>query len=177
MLVTLLVSATALAGYKETIAANADLGAVKRLAIALPDYYQTEIVEPAYDDFIRIVFDASKSSRMYVISYEDIAANILRDTGVDIKAMDVVEARKVYDENISKYADASLRVAVANNPKKVIFFFEVQNAADGNPIYILATQSGSIGKNSKDYLKACEEFYTKFGAAIDKSLKDAKKKK
>lgn len=177
MLTALLVSTTALAAYKETISEGADLGAVKRLAVALPDYYRTEIVEPDFNDFIQIVFDASKSSRLYVISYDEIAANILRDTGVDIKALEILEARKVYDENISRYADGTLRVAVANNPKKVIFFFEVQNATDGNPIYILMTQSGSIGKNSKDYLKACEEFYSKFGAAIDKYLKDAKKKR
>ena len=177
MLTALLISTTALAAYKERIPEGADLSAVKRLAVTLPDYYQTTAVEPAFDDFIKIVFEASQSSRMYVISYDEIAANIQRDTGVDIKSLDVVEARRVYDENISKYADASIRVAVANDSKKVLFFFEVQNAADAEPLYILTTQSGSIGKNSKDYLKACEEFYTRFGAAIDKSLKDAKKKK
>lgn len=177
MLAALLISTTALAAYRETISEGADLGAVKRLAVALPDYYQTESVEPAFDDFIKIIFDASKSSRLYVISYDEIAANIQRDTGVDIKALDVLESRRVYDENISKYADASVRVSVANNPKKVQFFFDVQSAADGNLMYILTTQSGSIGKNSKDYLKACEEFYSRFGSAIDKSLKDAKKKK
>ena len=177
MLAALLISTTALAAYKETVTEGADLGAVKRLAVALPDYYRTEIVEPDFNDFIQIVFDASKSSRLYVISYDEIAANILRDTGVDIKALEFLEARKVYEENISKYADAYLRVTVANNPKKVQFFFDVQPASAGDPIYILTTQSGSIGKNSKDYLKACEEFYTRFGAAIDKYLKDSKKRK
>ncbi len=177
MLAALLISTTALAAYKETLTEGADLGAIKRLAVALPDYYRTEIVEPEFDDFIQIIFDASKSSRLYVISYDEIAASIQRDTGVDIKALDAVESRRVYEENISKYADAALRVSVANNPKKVQFLFEVQNVTDGEPLYILTTQSGSIGKNSKDYLKACEEFYSRFGSAIDKYLKDAKKKK
>lgn len=177
MVAALLISTTALAAYKETVTEGADLSAVKRLAVALPDYYRTEILEPTFDDFIKIVFDASKSSRMYVISYEEIAANIQRDTGVDINLLSDVEARKVYDENISKYADASLRVTVANNPKKIYFIFEVQNVTDGEPLYVLTTQSGKIKKNSADYLKACEEFYSRFGAAIDKNIKDSRKKK
>lgn len=177
ILATLLISATALAAYRENIPENADLTAVKRLAIALPMHYKTEDAEPTLEEFTQIVFDASKSSRIYVISYEDIAASILKDTGVDITALSDLESRRIFNENVANYADAFLTVTTANNSKKVQFFFEVQKATGDQLLYLLTTQSGEIGKNSKDYLKACENFYSRFNAAIEKNLKDSSKKK
>ena len=174
--VMLLTSTAAFAAYKEDIPEGADLASVKRLAIAFPQHYKVEDTEPTADEFAKVIFAASRVARCYVISYDEIAANILRDTGVDITALSDLEARKIYNENVAKYADAFLTVATANNIKKVQFFFEVQNAQSGEMVYLLTTQNGELGKNSKDYLKACENFYKQFDKAAEKSIKDAAKK-
>lgn len=176
LLALMLISTAAFAAYKETIPEGADIAAVKRLAIALPMHYKVEEAEPTTEEFTKLIFEASKVARCYVISYEEVAENILKDTGVDIRQLDDLDSRKVFNENVGKYADAFLTVTTANNSKKVQFFFEVQNAQSRDYIYIFTSQSGTIGKNSKDYLKACESFFKRFDSAAEKSLKDAKKK-
>ena len=175
-LAVLLISATTLAASKETIPANADLTAVKRLAVALPMHYKTATAEPTVAELTQIMFDASKSTRFYVISYDEIAANIQRETGVDIKALSDLEARKIFAANIARYADAFVTVTTINSEDDVQLYFEVQNAANGEFLYVL-TSKGGIGKNSADYLKACENFYSKFNSAVEKQLKAARKKK
>ncbi len=174
--VLLLTSTAAFAAYNEEIPEGADIAAVKRLAITLPQHYKVEDAEPTTEEFAKLILEASKVARCYVISYDEIAANIQRDTGVDIKSLSDLDARKIYSENVAKYADAFLTVTTANNSKKVQFFFEVQNAQSGEMVYLLTTQSSEIGKNSKDYLKACENFYKQFDKAAEQSIKNASKK-
>ena len=176
MLAVMLTSTVAMAAYKETVTEGADIGMIKRLAVALPMHYKIEDTEPTVEEFTQIIFDAGKVARCYVISYNEIASNILRDTGVDIKALSESEARKVYNQNISNYADASVIVTTANNGKKPQFFFDIFDAKSGEMVYRLTTQSSVIGKNSKDYGKACEEFYKKFDATAEKSIKESGKK-
>lgn len=176
LLAAMLTSTVAMAAYNETVTEGADIASIKRLAVALPMHYKVEETEPTFEEFIKIIFDASKAARCYVISYDEIAANIQRDTGVDIKNLNDADSRKTYNANISKYADASVIVTTANNGKKPQFFFEVYDAKSGELVYLLTTQSSEIGKNSKDYGKACEDFYKKFDAAAEKNLKDQQKK-
>lgn len=169
-------STVAMAAYKEEVTEGADIASIKRLAIALPMHYKVEDAEPTPEEFIQIIFDASKAARCYVISYDEIATNIQRDTGVEIKNLNDTDSRKTYNANISKYADAFVVVTTANNGKKPQFFFEVYDAKSGELVYLLTTQSSEIGKNSKDYRKACENFYNRFDAAAEKNLKDQRKK-
>lgn len=177
ILAVMLTSTVAMAAFKETITPGVDITTIKRLAIALPDHYKVEATEPTRDELTQIIFDASKISRGYVISYDEIAANILRDTGVDIKFLPEKERKKAYLENISKYADAFLVVTTANGKPTVQFFFEVYDAKTGNLDYVLTTMNKSIGKNPADYQKACEDFYKKFDSAIEALIKKAQKKK
>ena len=176
MMLILLTSTAAFAAYTETVEEDADLAAVKRLAIDLPDYYKVEEAEPTVEVFTENFYTASKAARCYVISYDEIANNIKKDTGIDITALNYMERKKVYRENVGKYADAFVVATIANNSSKPQFFFEVRNASDSSMLYVLSSQSGDIGKNEKDYVKACEDFYKKFDAAAEKSLKDSKKK-
>lgn len=175
-LAVLLTSTVALAAYKEEITEGADIAAIKRLAITLPMHYKVEDAEPTLDEFTKIIFDASKVARCYVLSYDTIAENIQKDTGVDIKSLTPEEVRKVYNENVAKYADAYVLVTTANNSKTPQFFFEVFDAKSGELVYVLTTQNRLYGKNSKDYGKACEDFFKKFDAAAEKNLKDQQKK-
>ncbi len=172
----LFTTTAAFAAFKEDITEDANISAVKRLAVALPMHYKTEDAEPTRDELTQIMFEAGNVARCYVIPYEEIAANIRKETGVDITVLSDAEARKVYGEHVKKYADAFVTVTTANNIKKVQFFFEIQNAQDGNLMYVLTTQSGDIKKDAKGYKKACEDFYKKFDAAVEKSIKDAEKK-
>lgn len=171
LLAVMLTSTVAMAAFKETVTEGADIASIKRLAVALPMHYKVEDAEPTLEEFTQVIFNASRAARCYVISYDEIAANIQRDTGVDIKNLQDTEARQNYNANISKYADAFVVVTTANNSNKVQFFFEIFDAKTGELVYLLTTQSGSIGKNSKDYGKACEDFYKKFDSAAEKSLK------
>ena len=176
MLAVMLTSTVAMAAFKEDVAEDADIAAIKRLAVALPMHYKSEDAEPTVEEFTRIIFDASKVARCYVISYEDIARNIKNDTGVEIESLQEEDARKAFSASVGKYADAYVVVTTANNNKKPQFFFQVFDAKSGDLLYVLTTQGGGIGKNSKDYGRACEDFYKKFDAAAEKNLKDAQKK-
>ena len=176
MLAVMLTSTVAMAAFRETIEEGADIGSIKRLAVAIPRIYKVEDAEPTASEFTQIIFDAGKVARCYVISYDEIAANIQRDTGVDIKALNNEEAQKIFAQNVSKYADAFVNVTVANGTKKPQFFFDVFDAKTGELAYTLTTQSGEIGKNAKDYGKACENFYKRFDEAAEKSIKDSGKK-
>ena len=176
MLAIFLTSTVAMAAYKEDVTEGADIASIKRLAIALPQHYKVEDTEPSLEEFEQIIFNASKAARCYVISYDEIAANIKRDTGVDIKNLQDLDARKTYNDNIAKYADAFVTVTTANNSKKIQFFFEVQDAKNAELVYLLTTMSSDFGKNLKGYTKACEDFYKKFDAAAEKNLKEQQKK-
>ena len=91
MLAVMLTSTVAMAAYRETITENANIASIKRLAIAFPKYFKSEIAEPTAEEFTQIIFDASRAARCYVISYDEIADNIQRDTGVDITSLPVEE--------------------------------------------------------------------------------------
>lgn len=176
MLLILLTSTAAFAAYTETVEEDADIASIKRLAIDLPEYYKVEEAEPTIETFTENFYTVSKAARCYVISYEEIVNNIKKDTGVDITALNYMERKKAYRANVGKYADAFVVATVANNSSKPQFFFEVRNAKDSSMLYVLSSQSSDIGKNEKDYMKACEDFYKKFDAAAEKNLKDSKKK-
>ncbi len=167
----LLISSVAMAAYNETVVEGADIGSIKKIAIALPMHYKVEDAEPTLEELTKIVFEASKRTRFIVVSYDEIVQNIKNDTGVDITTLTENELRKVYAENISKYADAYITMTSANNNDRVIFFFDVQNAADSEPMYQLQTQDRRFTKDTAGYTKACEDFFKKFDAAVQKALK------
>lgn len=166
----LLISSTAMAAYQETIPENSEIASVKRLAVAFPRHYKTMETEPTAEQLADIMFNASKVARCYVISYDDIAANIKKDTGVDVKELNEIEAAKVFEQNISKYADGYVVATTATNSKKVQYFFDVMKS-DGTLVYSLTTQSGDIGRDLKGYTKACEDFYKKFDTAAENKIK------
>lgn len=170
----LLVSSAAMAAFKETIPEDSDIASVKRLAIAFPRHYKTSDTEPTSEELSDIMFFASKVARCYVISFKDIADNIKRDTGIDIRNLGENEAQKVFEKNVGKYADGFVVTTTATNSKKVQFFFDVSKA-DGTLVYSLTTQNGSYGRDLKGYRKSCEEFYKKFDVAAETKIKEIEK--
>ncbi len=174
--IMILTSTAAFAASKETLEEGADLKAIKRLAIALPMHYKTVETEPTVEEFTEIIYIGSKSSRCYVIPYSEMATNIKKTSGVDIKTLKTLDAMKAFQKDVGKFADAYLLVTTANNSSKPQFFFEIYNT-DGKLMYVYTVQSGDYGKNSKDYQKACEDFFKKLDNAIEKGVKEPDKDK
>lgn len=171
MLAIFLTSSIALAAYEENIEEDADLTTIKTMAVAMPNFYKIEEKEPTLDEFTKAIYSVGRDTSAHdIISYEEIAGAIRRDTGVDIYSLDPVEAEKIYNANISKYADCYMVATVANNSGKPWLFFYVYNAADSKLLYTYSIQSKSIGKNAKDYSKAAESFYKQFDQTSEKNL-------
>lgn len=171
----LLISSVTFAAYNETVPEDSDIASVKRLAIAFPRHYKTLDTEPTDVELAAIMESASRVARCYVISYDEIVANIKKDTGVDINELNYNEAQKVFEENVGKYADAYVIVTTATNGKKVQYFFDVYKP-DEELVYSLTTQNRDASRDLKGYTKACEEFYKKFDAAAEVKLKSDEKK-
>lgn len=171
----LLISSVAMAAFQETVPEESDIASVKRLAIAFPRHYKALDTEPTDVELASIMSGASRVARCYVISYDEIAANIKKDVGVDINELNYNEAEKVFEENVGKYADAFVIVTTATNSKKVQYFFDVYKP-DGESVYSLTTQSADFSRDLKGYTKACEDFYKKFDVAAELKLKADEKK-
>ena len=171
MFAIFMTSSIAFAAYEENIEDDANLAAVKKMAVAYPNYYKTEDAEPEILDFAKDIYNAGRfTSSREIVSYEDVASAIRRDTGIDIYSLDVPEAEKVYNQNIKRYADTYIITTVTNNSKRPWLFFYVYNSADGKLMYTYSIQSNVLDKTAKDYGKAAEDFFKQFDETAKKNL-------
>ena len=178
MLAVFVTSSIAFAAFEETIEEDANLVAVKKMAVAYPNYYKTEEAEPEIYDFTKDIYNAGRfTSSREIVSYEDVASAIRRDTGIDIHSLDVPEAEKVFNQNIGRYADSYVITTVTNNSKRPWLFFYVYNAADGKLMYTYSIQSNVLDKTAKDYGKAAEDFFKQFDETAKKNLSKEERKK
>ena len=163
------------AASAETIDNGPELARVKRLAIAYPDYYKTLEKEPEMNDFINMLYEAAKVSRSYIISYDEMAAKIQQDTGIDIRVLPKMDARKIFKEHVYKYADAYMVATLANN-SRISLFFDIYAVNTNEHIYSVQVQGGKSDetKNVKTYKTMAEECYRNFDKAAQS---EAKKKK
>lgn len=177
MLAVFMTSAIASAAFEETIEEDADLGAVKKIAVAYPNYYKTVDTEPELHDFLKDIYNAGRfTSSREIVSYEDVAAAIRRDTGIDIYSLDVPEAEKVYNKHISRYADSYMITTVTNNSKRPWLFFYVYDAKNSKLMYTYSIQSNVLDKTAKDYGKAAEDFFKQFDETAKKNLSKEERK-
>ena len=178
MLTVFVTSSSALAAFEENIEDDVDLNAVKKIAVAYPNYYKIEEAEPEIYDLARDIYNAGRfTSSREIVSYEDVASAIRRDTGIDIHSLDVPEAEKVFNQNIGRYADSYVITTVTNNSKRPWLFFYVYNAADGKLMYTYSIQSNVLDKSAKDYTKAAEDFFKQFDETAKKNLSKEERKK
>ena len=178
MVATLLTSTVALAAFEETIIEDAELAAVHKLAIALPDFYKVTDREPSLTELTKLLADAGKAqSALEIVTYEEVASNIRRDTGINIYSLDIPEADKIFKENVAKYADSYLVLTVANNSDKAWLFYYIYDAADSKLMYAYQVQGHLIGRSTKDYTNATRDFYKQFDSAAAKSLNKEERKK
>ncbi len=176
MFAFVLISGVCEAATAETVNNGEELARVKRLAIIYPDYYQTLDKEPNINEFMNALYEASKVSKNYVLSYEDMANRIKSDTGIDIRVLKKPDARKIFKEHVYKYADAYVWVTLANNAR-INMFFDVYAVNTNELVYTLRNEGGKSdeSKNVKTYKTMAEEFYRIFDKAVqteEKKLKD-----
>ena len=178
MLAVFVTSSSALAAFEENIEDDVDLNAVKKIAVAYPNSSKIEEAEPEIYDLARDIYNAGRfTSSREIVSYEDVASAIRRDTGIDIHSLDVPEAEKVFNQNIGRYADSYVITTVTNNSKRPWLFFYVYNAADGKLMYTYSIQSNVLDKSAKDYTKAAEDFFKQFDETAKKNLSKEERKK
>ena len=178
MLVMLFTSSVTLAAFEESIEDDVDLTTVKKIAVAFPNYYKIEEKEPSIDELTREIYQAGKeNSTREIISYDDVASAIRRDTGIDIYKLDVVEAEKVFESHVAKYADSYVVATFANNSGKPWIFYYIYKAGDNKLMYTYSIQSKLLGKNTKDYRKSAEGFYKQFdNTAVENLSKEEREK-
>ncbi|MCR5833456.1 MAG: YqzE family protein [Selenomonadaceae bacterium] len=177
MLSVFMISSVAMAAYVDKIEEGVNLFTIKKLAVAMPNYYKTEDAEPQLQDLIREIGNAGKlNSTREVVSYEEIAANIRRDTGVNIYSLDVPEAEKVYLKNVARYADAYVIMTVANNSKVPELFFYIYDAKNSSLMYTYKLQSRLTGKKTNDYVKAIGEFFVQLDDTTARNLDKEERK-
>ena len=171
MFAVMLTSSVASAVFEENVEEGANLAAVQKIAIAMPNFYKVADTEPELQDLIKGVYEAGKrSSTLEIVSYEDVAAAIRRDTGVDILSLDVVEADKVYKKNIARYADAYVVETVTNNSDLPQLFFYVYKSSDSNLMYTYNVRSRLYRKRTEDYERMADEFFIQFDTATLNTL-------
>ena len=176
------------AATAETINNGAALSKIQRLAIAYPDYFQTLETEPSINEFINVLHNAAKVSKVTIISYDDMATKIKQNTGIDIKVLPKKDARKIFKDNAQLYTDAYVTFTLANN-SRLNMFCEVYIPGTNELIYVLRVEAGKRDdtKNAATYKEMAEEFYRAFDNAIraeakkieseEKKSKDKDKKK
>ena len=171
MLTFMFTSSIASAMFEYKVIEGANLTAVKKMAIAMPNFYKVDSAEPEIHDLIKDLYEAGKrSSTLEIVSYEDIAAAIRRDTGIDILSLDVPEAAKVYKKNIGRYVDAYVVETIANSDKFPQLFFYVYNAADSKIMYTYKVSNRLYGKNTDSYNKMANGFFVQFDTATLNTL-------
>ena len=169
----------------ESVENGEELAHIKRLAIAFPEYTKAYEKEPNIDEFINLIYEAGKVSRSYIISYDEVASRIKGDTGVDVKIIQKMtspdsfkqrmEARKVFRDQIYKFADGYVVVTVANN-SRVTLFFNVYAVNSNERVYSFQV-SGSkedYSKNGKAYKALAEQFFRAFDKAAQTEMKKNK---
>ena len=156
----------------ETVHNGEALTRMQRLAIAYPDYFQSLEKEPTVNEFINVLYEASKVSKSNIISYEEIATKIKQGTGIDIKVLPKNDARRIFKEHVYKYADGYLSVTLANN-SRLNMFCEVYVPNTNELAYVLRVEGSKSddSKNAKTYKTMAEEFYRAFDKAVQTEIK------
>ena len=155
---------------KVTIPEGADIVSVKRLALAAPLYTPTKDA-PTKEELLASMYEASSVARSYVLSYDMVAADIQKNTGVDIKSLDRRQAAKVYKENVAADADAYVVLTVANN-SRIVFFYDIYRSGTNELLYtyqIVANRSQKA--NMETYKALSEQFYKNFERSANEQAK------
>ena len=173
----LFIPSVALAAFEESVEDDADLSKVKKMAIAIPEFYKVSEREPTLEELTKDLCEAGKmASTLEIISYEDVVSAIRRDTGIDINSLEPAEAEKYFQKNVGRYAEAYLVLTVANNSGKPWLFYYVYNAENAKLMYAYSVQSRTLGHSAKDYFNTSKDFFKHFDEVAPKKLSKEERK-
>lgn len=156
---------------KTTMQEGADITGIHRLAIAQPLYIQRKEKAPTNQTLAKLMQEASKRSKTYIVSYNTVADGINSVKSVDILALDRRTAKKIFKENVQDYADAYVELTVAND-SRTTFFFDVYETGTNKLLYTYQMEAGRNDQDDEDNYKFyCESFFKQF----DREIRDQKK--
>ena len=177
MTLLLLTSSVALAAFEEKLEDGVDLSKIKRMAIAIPEFYKVEEREPTLEELTKDLGEAGlEASTLEIAPYEEVIAAIRRDTGIDVHSLEPAEAEKFFLRNVKHYADAYVVLTVANNSAKPWLFYYVYDANTTKLIYTYSVQSRLLGHSAKDYFNTSKDFFKHFDDVAPQKLEGSERR-
>lgn len=163
----LLTASTAFAGEKFEIAEGADITEINSLALGMPLYYpRGEEGEPTMEELIKAMNKASDSTKLKILSYDEVTARLRQDKNYDFRRFNYRQAARVFRENVGQYADAYVILTVAKS-KQSTFFFDVCKPGTTDILYTCQIQFAE-----KDSLEVYKEVVSKFYGIFEESKRD-----
>lgn len=166
-------------GKNSTIADAAAFSKVKTIAVA-PLLYTPGKNEPSWKEAMDTILAAStelhKSDDFILVTYEDVADQILRTTGQDILSMNRRQATQVFKKYISTYADAYIEITVSNGSKNMNIFADVNKSGTNARLYnYKAAAAGMNGRTIDVYVTAGKNIFKNIQSAKKEAEKQAAK--
>ncbi|MBR2519040.1 MAG: hypothetical protein IKE46_04550 [Selenomonadaceae bacterium] len=175
--VLLLTSSVAFAAFEEKLEDGVDLSTIKKIAIAMPEFYKVEEREPTLEELIEDLGVAGiEASTLEILPYNDVIAAIKRDTGIDVHSLEPAEAEKFFLKNVKHYADVYLVLTVANNSAKPWLFYYIYDANTTKLLYTYSVQSRLLGHSAKDYFNSSKDFFKHFDDIAPQKLEGQARK-
>ncbi len=149
---------------------------VETLAIGAP-LYTAKAGVPTLEEYIQILnTSGAKVLKGNTVTYDTVAQGILRKTGKDVYAMDRRPAKRIFEQNVSDYADAYV-VSTVTMSRRTVFFFDVYRAATNELIYSYEIITESDDPNDvPTYTEMVEKFYKNFNWSAESQRKEQKEK-
>ncbi len=144
---------------------------VDRLAIAAPLYTPKEGV-PTLEEYIQILNTAGADIlKDKIVTYDTVAQGVLQKTGKNLYTIDRRPARKIFENNVSDYADAYV-VSTVTMSRVTVFFFDVYRAGTNDLIYSYEIIMESEDENDvKNYTEMVGKFYKNFKWSAEEQRK------
>ncbi len=147
---------------------------VETLAICAPLYTPKGEV-PTVDEYVQILnTSGEKILKGSIVPYETVAQGIRQKTGKDIYLMDRRPAKKVFEQNVSDYADAYV-VPTVTMSRLTVFFFDVYRSSTNELIYSYEIiMEGDDTNDVKTYTEMVGKFYKNFKWSAEAQRKEQK---
>ena len=174
--VFMIVSCPSALAYVETVKPQEGqtIADVETLAIAAPFYTAKEGV-PTLEEYIQILnTSGEKILKGTIVTYDTVAQGIRQRTGKDVYTMDRRPAKRIFEQNVSDFADAYV-ISTVTMSRRTVFFFDVYRAATDELLYSYEIIMESDDANDvKTYTEMVGKFYKNFKWSAESQKKNQK---
>lgn len=157
---------------------------VKTIAIAPVDYYHDprKDKEPTWQETSQMIDELAKSEfkneNIQLLTFDEVADRILRETGEDIVNMPPVKRNPIFRKYVSRYADAYATITVPNGSKDMMFSLNITAANDGKLLYKYNEAVASYnGRDNKTFQNASKNVIKAIDQGYKRAIKEAEEKK